>query len=130
MFSLDNGYQILNLITCFELVIAALAQAMAFSYKDFIVPDVLLPQSKRQRREKPSVCGGIQRLLFGTKELMDDAHNTFIKDYEQEVDKETQMDELLKGEQAFNWSDEEHISELDDASRLNLKQKYPKRSRS
>ena len=38
---------------------------------------------------------------------MDDAHNTFIKDNEEERERETQLDELMRGGRAFNWSDEE-----------------------
>ena len=39
-----------------------------------------------------------------------------------------QMDELSRNQQAFNWSDEELVNEMDEASRkkLQYKQKYGK----
>jgi len=41
-------------------------------------------------------------------DLLDDAHNTFIKEGDDfEGEHEMQMDELNRNQQAFNWSDEE-----------------------
>lgn len=39
MMSRENGDSLLNLITCAELVIAAIAQSIAFSYKGFLEYD-------------------------------------------------------------------------------------------
>jgi hypothetical protein len=46
-------------------------------------------------------------VLFSARDVFDDAHNTFIKDNEEERERETQLDELMRGGKAFNWSDEE-----------------------
>jgi hypothetical protein len=46
-------------------------------------------------------------VLFSAGDVFDDAHSTFIKDNEEARERETQLDELMRGEKAFNWSDEE-----------------------
>ena len=40
------------------------------------------------------------------KDVISDAHNTFIKEYNKDRDEDTQMEDILK-DKAFNWSDEE-----------------------
>lgn len=44
--------------------------------------------------------------VLNVKDVISDAHNTFIKEYNRDFDNETQMDDILK-DRAFNWSDEE-----------------------
>jgi len=47
------------------------------------------------------------KILFATADVIDDAHNTFLKEEDEERDKETELDELKRGKQAFTYSDEE-----------------------
>lgn len=48
------------------------------------------------------------KILFATGDVIDDAHSTFLKEeVDEKMEKETQMDELSRGSQAFTWSDDE-----------------------
>lgn len=47
------------------------------------------------------------KILFATADVIDDAHNTFLKEQDEEKDKETELDELKRGKKAFTYSDEE-----------------------
>jgi hypothetical protein len=47
------------------------------------------------------------KILFATADVLDDAHNTFLKEEDEIRDKETELDELKRGKQAFTYSDEE-----------------------
>jgi len=78
---------LLNLITCAELVVAAIAQSIAFTYKGFLEYD---------KSPERNVIRTIGQIIFA-KDVIDDAHTTFIRDYQDEEDQETQMD-LLKNE--------------------------------
>jgi len=49
--SRENGDSLLNLITCAELVIAAIAQSIAFSYKGFLEYDQIA-KSQQQNNNK------------------------------------------------------------------------------
>ena len=48
--------------------------------------------------------------VLNVKDVLNDAHNTFIKDSNRSVDPEEQVDEILKKDKAFNWSDEDEIN--------------------
>ena len=45
--------------------------------------------------------------MFASRDVIDDARNTFIKDMEDERERATQLDVMQKTE--FNWSDEEFL---------------------
>jgi hypothetical protein len=151
--SRDRGNIYLNLIICVEIVLAAVAQAYAFTYQDYIVDkegaqhyypvsaenrqnkfltNRCSPLNSRQghgMNEERSVIKTIGQLALAPKELLDDAHSTFIKDRDETTDQEMQMDELTRGKNAFNWSDEETVNAMDESSRkkLTYKQKYSKK---
>ena len=83
------------------MVFAAIAQAFAFSYKSFM----------DSNDNKSNVFKNIGRVL-NVKDVLNDAHNTFIKASQRDSDQETQMEDMLK-DKAFNWSDEENNTTLD-----------------
>jgi hypothetical protein len=47
--------------------------------------------------------------VLNVKDVISDAHNTFIKEYNKDINNDTQMEDILK-DKAFNWSDEEVAS--------------------
>ena len=48
------------------------------------------------------------KILFATADVIDDAHTTFLKEeLDDDKEKETLIEELSRGKQAFSWSDEE-----------------------
>lgn len=60
-------------------------------------------------RSKDCCIVTVFKVLFATTDVLDDARNTFIKNGDDQQERETQLDELMRGEQAFHWSDEELI---------------------
>lgn len=84
-----------NMIICVEMVFAAIAQSFAFSYKSFL-------DNKKSEGNMLKTIG----YVLNVKDVISDAHNTFIKEYNRDLDNDTQMDDILK-DRAFNWSDEE-----------------------
>jgi hypothetical protein len=90
------------------MVVAAVAQSIAFSYEPFV----------NITSGKSNVLQSIGHVLT-VNDVFEDAHNTFIKDLKQEFDagspdskrdqihEETQMDLLMKNDKAFNWSDDD-----------------------
>ena len=116
------------------MVFAAIAQSMAFSYQDFADArshDTLKTSFKpTHNRKKPGVCEALGQVLFSTRDVIEDAHSTFIKDVNEEKDKQLQLDELKKAKNsAFNWSDEELLGDVDDLSNIVYKDKYQKPKR-
>lgn len=106
----EAGNIILNLITCAEMVLAAIAQAYAFSYRDFI-------DNQKAKGEILKTLGQI----FFAKDVLQEAHRSFIQDFKDDKEQETQMDELLKEQKAaFNWSDEEMVNELDSKTKQHM----------
>jgi len=47
--------------------------------------------------------------VLNVKDVINDAHNTFIKDSSKDSEQETIMEDVLKKDKAFNWSDEEEV---------------------
>lgn len=45
--------------------------------------------------------------VLNVKDVINDAHNTFIKDSGKDSEQETYMEDVMKKDKAFNWSDEE-----------------------
>jgi hypothetical protein len=46
--------------------------------------------------------------VLNVKDVLSDAHNTFIKSsQEASSEQERQLDDIFKGDRAFNWSDDE-----------------------
>lgn len=46
--------------------------------------------------------------VLNVKDVLSDAHNTFIKSSEAVThEHEKQLDDIFKGDKAFNWSDED-----------------------
>ena len=88
--SRDTGNVMLNLIISLEMVFAAIAQSMAFSYKDFADARIQSPKTSfksKHNRQKQGVCEALRQVLFSTRDVIDDAHSTFIKDVDEEKDK-------------------------------------------
>jgi hypothetical protein len=117
----ETGSSLLNLITCAEMVMFAAAQSIAFTYTSHLdsgfkprLSDNPHHLSNTRKTTTPGFCEGLFSLLTSTTDVIDDTRNTFIKSYdEEEGDKETQLDELMKCRDAFNWSDEELLEERD-----------------
>lgn len=111
----------LNLITCAEMVICSVAQSIAFTYKshlDYSSSSHRVSQnphhiSNTRRNKQPGFCEGLFSLLTSTTDVIDDTRNTFIKSYDDMSEKETQLDELMRCRDAFNWSDEELLDSKD-----------------
>ena len=69
-------------------------------------------------------------MLFSTRDVIEDAHSTFIKDLDEEQDRQLQLDELKRAKNsAFNWSDEELLGDMDDMSDIIYKDKYSKKTK-
>ena len=68
--------------------------------------------------------------MFASRDVIDDARNTFIKDMEDERERATQLDVMRKKE--FNWSDEELLvdGESEEAEKKMQKEKYGKKKQS
>lgn len=109
----------LNLITCAEMVICSVAQSIAFTYKSHLeystrrVSENPHHLSNARRNKHPGFCDGLFSLLTSTTDVIDDTRNTFIKSYDDMTEKETQLDELMRCRDAFNWSDEELLDPKD-----------------
>jgi hypothetical protein len=65
-------------------------------------------------------------LLTSTTDVIDDTRNTFIKPYDDLTEKETQLDELMRCRDAFNWSDEELLDVKDKRRNKRDKNNLPK----
>lgn len=94
---------------------------MAFNYKSHLdyspvtkLSDNPHHLSNTRKPKQPGFCDGLYGLLTSTTDVIDDTRNTFIKSYDDEVgDKETQLDELMRLRDSFNWSDEELLDVRD-----------------
>jgi hypothetical protein len=70
--------------------------------------------SNTRKPKQAGFCEGLFSLLTSTTDVIDDTRNTFIKSYDdEESEKETQLDELMRCRDAFNWSDEELLDVRD-----------------
>ena len=107
VFNHKKAQEIYNLIICAEMVVAAVAQSIAFSYQPFV----------NVSSGKSNVFSSIGHVLT-VNDVFEDAHNTFIKDLKvtqgddrddgrNSIYEETQMDLLMKRDKAFNWSDDD-----------------------
>ena len=45
--------------------------------------------------------------VLNVKDVLSDAHNTFMNVQAHQEEEDRQMDDILKRDKAFNWSDEE-----------------------
>ena len=69
-------------------------------------------------------------MFFSTKDVIEDAHSTFIKEIDEDSERQLQLDELKRAKNsAFNWSDEELLGDMEDVSDINYKQKYKKKNK-
>jgi len=60
---------------------------------------------------RQNCCVTLFKILFATTDVLDDAHNTFLRDEDDDPkEKETQFEGLNRGKASFNWSDEEEFS--------------------
>ena len=121
----EYGGFFLNLIICGEMVGCALAQAMAFPYTDYMDDRIDQGNTKNKKRNEPNFCQKFFQIVFASRDVIDDARNTFIKDMEDERERATQLDVMQKTE--FNWSDEELLGDMEDVSDIVYKDKYVKR---
>ena len=126
----EYGGFFLNLIICGEMVGCALAQAMAFPYTDYMDDRIDQGNTKNKKRNEPNFCQKFFQIVFASRDVIDDARNTFIKDMEDERERATQLDVMRKKE--FNWSDEELLvdAESEEAEKKMQKEKYGKKKQS
>ena len=69
-------------------------------------------------------------MFFSTKDVIEDAHSTFIKEIDEDSERQLQLDELKRAKNsAFNWSDEELLGDMEDVSDISYKQKYKKKNK-
>lgn len=74
------------------------------------------PHHLKKKIKQPGFCAKLFSLLTSSTDVIDDTRNTFIKSFEDDAsDKETQLDELIRCRNAFNWSDEELLDPRDKA---------------
>lgn len=99
VFNHQRAVKIYNIIICFEIVIAAVAQSFAFSYEPFV---------SINNEGKSSIFQSIGHVMSVNDEddVIADATNTFLGNKQNpDMDsKETQMDMILKYERAFDWN--------------------------
>lgn len=96
----EPGNMALNLVTCAEMVAISYAQSQAFDFRQF------LGLAGLRNAQRPDCClVTALKIIFKTGDVLDDARNTFIKDELEARERETQLDELLRGGQAFQWSE-------------------------
>ena len=126
----EYGGFFLNLIICGEMVGCAVAQAKAFPYTDYMDDRIDQSNSRHQKRNEPNFCQKFFQIVFASRDVIDDARNTFIKDLEDERERATQLDVMRKKE--FNWSDEELLVDMnsEEAEKKMLKEKYGKKKQS
>ena len=78
-----SGNVILNLITCGEMVLCAVAQTYSFTYKDFLTQADLSGRDTPHRvknKKNHNLCDTLSQVLFySTRDVLDDAHSTFLK---------------------------------------------------
>lgn len=87
---------ILNHALSFEMVFAALAQSYAFTYKEYL--DI--------KKKKNSMFRTIGYVL-NMKDVIHDAHNTFIKDKTRDEEERNKEIQVVMKEQAFSYSEDE-----------------------
>ena len=105
MFGLFDAWraeQFYNLIICAEMVIAALAQSYAFSYEPYVTLN-----------GNSTVLQSIGHVMT-VNDVLEDAHSTFLSDIKVEFKnelalEETQMDLIIKHDQAFNWNEDDEV---------------------
>ncbi|CDW91233.1 UNKNOWN [Stylonychia lemnae] len=95
LFDRDFSQLAQSLIISVEMVFASIAQAFAFNYKSFV-------DHGKKRQNVFKTIG----YVLNVKDVISDAHNTFIKDNNKDSEQETIMEDVLK-DKAFNWTDEE-----------------------
>ena len=105
-----------SLIISLEMVFAAIAQAFAFNYRPFMEGARSQSENSTPNQESALRATGnaIKNMgyVLNVKDVLSDAHNTFIKSTEaKDCEQEMQMEDILKRDKAFNWSDEEIIDE-------------------
>lgn len=84
------------------MVFASIAQAFAFNYKPYV-------DSGKKKQNMLKTIG----YVLNVKDVINDAHNTFIRDTNKmDSEQETILEDVLK-DKAFNWSDEEDQIEID-----------------
>ena len=100
---------------------------MAFPYTDYMDDRIDQGHTRHQKRNEPNFCEKFFQIVFASRDVIDDARNTFIKDIEDERERATQLDVMRT--KAFNWSDEELITDKDteESETKLLKEKYGKK---
>ena len=112
------------------MVIVAIAQTMAFTYTDYMDERTFTsnPSNRNPMRPNQNFFANLFRIVFASRDVIDDARNTFIKDMEDERECETALDTMTR--KAFNWSDEElltpELEKLEKEKRM-YKDKYGKK---
>lgn len=89
LFTRDTGNVALNLIISAEMVIAAVAQSMAFSYHDFADARRSFDAASgsftfKNQHQAQGICEAIGKVLFSSREIIEDAHSTFIKEIDED----------------------------------------------
>lgn len=79
----DLGDMIYNLLTCFEMVLIAHAQSKAFNWNQFQAErGGVSAVNHSAYLQKDNCCLTFFKVLFATKDVLEDAQNTFLKDAE------------------------------------------------
>lgn len=104
LFNHERAAKIYNVIICFEIVIAAVAQSFAFSYEPFVSIN----------EGKSNIFQSIGHVMSVNDEddVITDAQNTFLHGNKVEYNKElaleeTQMDLIMRYDSAFKWNEED-----------------------
>lgn len=98
IFDKETSNQIQSLIISIEMVFAAIAQSIAFDSSPFV-------DSQQKKSNMLRTIG----YVLNVKDVLNDAHSTFIKDpnyWKNNEIQESQMEDIIK-DKAFNWSDED-----------------------
>ena len=101
------------------MVFAAIAQSFAFNYRPYMEGARNIKRNNNTQiiQEMQSVPQAALRAtgavfknmtyVLNVKDVLSDAHNTFMNIQAHQDEEDRQMDDILKRDKAFNWSDEE-----------------------
>lgn len=73
-----------NLLTCAEMVVIAFAQSQAFNWTQFQLSDYQKNNNKGHLLKRDNCLITFFKILFATKDVLEDAHNSFLKEAEED----------------------------------------------
>ena len=118
LFDRESANLAQNLIISVEMVFAAIAQSLAFNYRPYMEGAQNIKKNNTQiiheLQNVPSAAlratGAVIKnmtYVLNVKDVLSDAHNTFMNVQAHQDEEDREMDDILKRDKAFNWSDEE-----------------------